>query len=202
MADQQRRGRRAGGEGARGEILGAARAEFGERGYDAASIRAVARRAAVDPALVRYYFPDGKAQLFSATIADLGLNPADIAARIVTGGVEGLGARLVAAVLEIWDAPGGRERFRMIFAAAASTNQGQTIREFLSREVLSHVAHIMTGPDVPLRVNLAASQVAGLLVARHVLQFEPLASAPASQVIETVGRAVQTYFDDPSTPTN
>jgi len=59
------RGRRAAGSGTRDRILDAARAEFAERGYLAASVRAISRRAAVDPALVRHYF-GAKSNLFAA----------------------------------------------------------------------------------------------------------------------------------------
>ncbi|HET8768799.1 MAG TPA: helix-turn-helix domain-containing protein, partial [Pedococcus sp.] len=50
------RGRRPGGADTRAGIVAAARAEFAENGYDATSLRAVARRAEVDPALVHHYF--------------------------------------------------------------------------------------------------------------------------------------------------
>lgn len=51
----RRRGPRA-GEDTRAAILAAARAEFARVGYDATSLRGVARLAGVDPALVHHYF--------------------------------------------------------------------------------------------------------------------------------------------------
>jgi AcrR family transcriptional regulator len=44
--------------GTRELILEAARAEIAALGYDAATVRSIARRAGVDPRLVRYYFAD------------------------------------------------------------------------------------------------------------------------------------------------
>ncbi|MFL6073186.1 MAG: TetR/AcrR family transcriptional regulator [Mycobacteriales bacterium] len=44
--------------GTRELILDAARAEIAALGYDAATVRSIARRAGVDPRLVRYYFAD------------------------------------------------------------------------------------------------------------------------------------------------
>ena len=61
----KRRGRRRAGEDRRGDILAAARAEFGARGFDATTIRGVARAAGVDARLVHHYF-DGKDALFVA----------------------------------------------------------------------------------------------------------------------------------------
>src|SRR3954451_713662 len=92
------RGRRPAGGDTRGSILSAARDEFAERGYDGASIRAVARRADVDPALVRHYFSD-KAELFAAGMVPAEVDPADLVARVTAGGVDGLGERLLTTVL-------------------------------------------------------------------------------------------------------
>ena len=68
----RRRGRRPVGEDTRSVILEAARAEFAEKGFAAASVRAVARRAGVDPALVRHYFAD-KGELYAAGLIVSGL---------------------------------------------------------------------------------------------------------------------------------
>ena len=61
-------GRRPGNADTRGEIVEAAKRVFAAKGYDGASLRAVAREAGVDPALVHHYF-DGKASLFVAAMA-------------------------------------------------------------------------------------------------------------------------------------
>ena len=51
------------------EILNAARTEFSVKGYDASSLRAIARLAEVDPALVHQYF-DGQAAPFAAALME------------------------------------------------------------------------------------------------------------------------------------
>jgi DNA-binding transcriptional regulator YbjK len=61
-------GRRAGSPDTRAEILAAAREIFAESGYDRATIRQIAARAGVDPALVHHYFGT-KDQLFSQSIS-------------------------------------------------------------------------------------------------------------------------------------
>ncbi len=53
--EPRRSGRRAGESGTREAILAAARAQFAARGYDGATIRAIAAAAAVDPALVHHF---------------------------------------------------------------------------------------------------------------------------------------------------
>ena len=90
-----RPGRRGGDADTRGAILDAARAEFLEQGYTAATIRAIARRAKVDPALVYHYFAD-KPTLYAATL-DLPADPRTIqnevrAAEARDGGSSGSGS--------------------------------------------------------------------------------------------------------------
>lgn len=193
MGEQRQRGRRTGGARARIEILAAAHAEFAERGYDTASVRGIARSAGVDPALVRYYFPGGKSELFAMAVADRAIDPSRLVAGILDGGIDGLGERLVARVLAVWDAPGGREQFRLVFGAAA-TGQDTLVRDFLAREIFGPVAAAVPGPDAALRVSLVASQVAGLLVARYVLDVEPLASTDAAELVRRVGPVIQRYL--------
>jgi AcrR family transcriptional regulator len=61
-------GRRPGNVSARDDIIRAARETFAEQGYDGTSLRAVARAARVDAALIHHYF-EGKAGLFMAAMA-------------------------------------------------------------------------------------------------------------------------------------
>lgn len=186
------RGRRSGG-GAADDIVAAAAAEFAERGYAAASVRGIARRAGVDPALVRYYFDGGKAQLFAVAVGRRDVDPAALLAGVLAGGPDDVGRRLVEGVLRTWDAPGGRERFRMVMAATASGHD-HLVRDFLASEVLGRLRGVLPEADADLRVALVASQLAGVLVARYVLEVEPIASVPVERLIDTVGPAVQRYL--------
>lgn len=190
--DARPRGRRAGG-GARADIVTAAREEFAERGYEGSSVRGVARRSDVDPALVRYYFPGGKPELFAVAFADRDIDPARVVAAALAPGLDGLGARLVEQVLLAWDAPGGADRFRVLFAATAS-GQHTLLRDFLSREVFSRLGEALTGPDVPMRLGLVAAHVSGVLVTRYVLQIEPIASASAAEIAGRVGPVIDRYL--------
>ena len=79
-----RRGRRPAGEDTRGLIEEAARAEFAEKGYDGTTLRAVARRAGVDAALVHHYF-EGKADLFAQAVVLTRVNPGHVVARLLEG---------------------------------------------------------------------------------------------------------------------
>jgi AcrR family transcriptional regulator len=189
------RGRRPAGEDTRGAILAAARAEFAARGYAGTSVRAIARRADVDPGSVRHWFTD-KGELFVASVLPQGVEPAVFVERVVTPGVDGLGERLLAAALRVWDQDGGAP-FRAAFSGLTADDAGpRDVAGFLSREVFARVAGALDGPDAALRVSLVASQTVGVLVARHLLRVEPLASLPAADVVALVGPTLQRYLTD------
>ena len=71
------RGRRPGGVDTRAVILDAAASEFADLGYDTTSMRGIARRAEVDPALVHHYF-GGSREVFFAVIAQGGAALSDV----------------------------------------------------------------------------------------------------------------------------
>src|SRR5580704_4195348 len=92
-------GRRPGNVDTRGEIIEAARRIFAAKGYDGTSLRAVAREAGVDPALVHHYF-DGKASLFVAAMA-LPFDPREVKEHAASP--EYSGARTIESFLSMWD---------------------------------------------------------------------------------------------------
>ncbi len=187
------RGRRPAGQGTRGAILDAARAEFADRGYAATSVRAVARRAGVDPGTVRHWFAD-KGELFVASVLPAGAEPATVVAQVVGPGVDGLGERLLTVVLGVWDRDGG-VAFRAAFSGLTADDDGpRDVAAFLSREVFARVVTTLGRPDAALRVSLVASQVVGVLVARHLMRVEPLASMPAPDVVALVAPTLQGYL--------
>ena len=74
-APARRPGRRSGPTVSRGDILAAARRLFAERGYDGATIRAIAQEAGVDAALVHHFFGT-KEHVFVAAM-ELPFSPAE-----------------------------------------------------------------------------------------------------------------------------
>src|SRR5215468_3211323 len=85
-----RTGRRAGNGDSRGDILRSAKRLFAQRGYDATSVRAVAAKAKVDPALVLHFF-GSKAELFAASL-ELPVDPAAVG-ELLQGDRQTLGRR-------------------------------------------------------------------------------------------------------------
>jgi AcrR family transcriptional regulator len=189
----KRRGRRPAGEDRRGDILAAARVEFGARGFDATTIRGVARAAGVDPRLVHHYF-DGKDALFVAAF-ELPARPQQLIEAVLEPGVEGIGDRLVRLFTTVWDTAEGRQRIVALVSAASASEAGaRMLREFLAREVFARIIARLGSDDAELRGALAASQMMGLAVARYVVRLEPLASADPDIVVALVGPTIQHYL--------
>jgi len=190
-----RRGRRPAGEDTRAEILDAARAEFSLRGYDASSLRAIARLAEVDPALVHHYF-DGKAALFVEAMS-IPVNPVFLIDAILAGPREGVGERLAATFFDIWDSPPGRERLvALIRSAVSHEDAARMLREFLTREVFAKVALSMGVRQPYLRGGMAAAQMIGLAMMRYVIGFEPIVSASTDEIVALVAPTLQRYLVD------
>ena len=146
------RGRRPGGVDTRATLLDAARAEFAERGYDGATVRVIAERAGVDPAMVNHWF-GGKETLFTAAL-DMPLDPTALIADLLPGDPERLGERIVHRFLTIWDHTGGGRRLAALVRSVASHDiAARMMRQFVGmfvRRVVSSAA-----PDqVELRTAL------------------------------------------------
>jgi AcrR family transcriptional regulator len=192
MPTAKRPGRRPGDNRTRVAILAAARTQFAELGYDAASVRGIARAADVDPALVLHYF-GSKAALFKEALA-FPFDAGEVVERIVNGPRSELGRRLVQFFLSIWDDPARREHLMgMLRAATTSREAADLLREGLGERVLRPVGEHL-GPDGPLRMSLCAAHLVGLGITRYIVFIEPLASLEPDAVADLVAPAMQRYM--------
>ncbi|HET9655569.1 MAG TPA: TetR family transcriptional regulator [Kineosporiaceae bacterium] len=189
----RRRGRRPAGEDTRGAILAAARTVFAARGYQAATMRGIAREAGVDPRLVHHYFA-GKEDVFVEAM-QFPVRPAQVIPPVAVGDVAGLGERLVRVFFAAWDGPDARERVVALLGSAATSPEGaRMLREFVVTEILGRVVGQVRGADPELRLELAAAQMIGMAFVRYVVQVEPLASAPVERLVELLAPALQRYL--------
>lgn len=189
-----RTGRRPGNPDTREAILGAARSVFAERGFDKASIRAIASAADVDPALVHHYFGT-KDQLFLAAM-ESPIDPGQLLPDVLAGGLDGVGERLVRMILRVWDGPAGKAGVALVRSAVTNEWTARLFREFISTQVLRRaMTELKIDPaEAPLRSGLIASQIGGLIMMRYVIRLEPLASTPAEAIVATMGPTVQRYL--------
>jgi AcrR family transcriptional regulator len=191
-----RTGRRPGPNRTRSAILGAARRAFAARGYEAVSVRAVAREAGVDPALVHRFFGTKEA-LFVAAM-ELRVSPSEMVGSVLAEGPDDVGRRLVARFVAVMDDGRSFAPFLALIRGAVTNEQAAAmLREFITREVLGRVA-AAASPDAPeLRASLAGSQVVGLAIARYVVRVPPLAGADPATVVACVGPTIQHYLTGP-----
>jgi AcrR family transcriptional regulator len=188
-----RSGRRAGNSGTREAILDAARARFAEHGYDRATIRRIAADAGVDAALVHHYF-ETKEKLFVVATRFPAV-PSDVLQRVVGSKRQRLGEELVRTLLVTWGDSDAREpALGLLRSAVTNDAAARMLREFVTDTILSVLAQTAEPDDAPFRASLVASQVVGLLMARFVLELEPLASATVDELAEAVGPTFQRYL--------
>jgi AcrR family transcriptional regulator len=192
-----RRGRRPAGEDTRSLITEAARSEFADKGYEGTSMRAIARVAGVDPALVHHYF-DGKADLFAQSVVLTRVNPAVIVDRVLEGPLDTLGDRLIRTFLTVWDDPENQERL-VALVRAVHTNEevGALIRQFVALEILGRITSRTKVSDAPLRGALAAAQIIGLATTRYVVRMPPMVDASHDDIARWLGPTLQRYLVDP-----
>jgi AcrR family transcriptional regulator len=192
-----RTGRRPGTTGGtRAKILQAARKDFSNAGYEGVTIRGIAAKAKVDPALVLHYF-ESKDKMFRAAV-EFPVDPKEFIPRLLAPGLDGLGARLVSFFLETWDSPTGSPLLGLIRSVVANEEAAAILREFVTREVLARIAKALELDQPQLRAGLVASQLVGLAMLRYVVKVEPMASASTSEVVAWLGPTLQRYLTDPN----
>ncbi|WP_019854684.1 TetR family transcriptional regulator [Actinopolyspora mortivallis] len=188
----RRRGRRAGGDETRRALLTAARTAFAENGYDGATVRDIARRAGVDPAMVRHWF-GGKERLFTAAVS-LPLEPARLLPDLLDGPRERLGERVLGTFLRTWDEAGGGEFTALVRSVSDREEAGRMLREFLTSTLLEPLLRELRADRTGLRAALCASQLVGLGMIRYVIRLSPLDEADVETVTRTMAPTVQHYL--------
>lgn len=149
-------------------ILEAGRALFAELGFERATIRGVASRAGVDPALVMQYF-GSKEGLFTAsarwhvdqkriTQVERGDLPHTVVDDLLRSGEDGGSLALLRSCLT-------HDRAR------------EVVREEVICDTLAAVARTIGGPDAELRAGLLAGISFGLSLGRNLMEVPGLADA-------------------------
>jgi AcrR family transcriptional regulator len=186
------RGRRPAGEDTRAALLDAANAEFIERGFDGATVRMIARRAGVDPAMVNHWF-GGKEALFVA-VMEIPVNPDEVVLQVLDGPPEQAAERMLRTFLSVWDANGGGPMVALVRSVASHDAAARMLREFIDRVIIGRIVSAVA-PDQPeLRAALCGTQIIGLGMLRYVIRLEPLASADHETVVATIAPNLQRYL--------
>lgn len=174
----------------RAAILTAARERFAGDGYERATIRAIARDAGIDPAMVMRYYGN-KANLFAAaTEFDLRLPDLTAVRR------DKLGLVLVQHFITLWDSD---DTLAALLRVSATNPAGAERMQAVFREQLAPaVAGVCAGPaEAAARSVLVMSQILGMALARHVLRIPPAVALSEAEIVSWLAPTVQRYLTDP-----
>lgn len=175
-------------------ILTAARQEFATNGWAGTTIRAVARTADVDPALVYHYFGSKERLLDAATDPPAKWLESVVAAWATPR--DELGRRLVRNVLAAWtDDEVGPVLRASLLTAAHEERAREKVRMVVERSLIGESTLQTDEADRLRRSGLIASQLIGLAMLRYVWKIEPVASMPDDEVVDAVAPTVQRYIE-------
>jgi AcrR family transcriptional regulator len=172
-------------------ILAAAAELFTELGFDGCTVRAIAERAEIDPALVVRRF-GGKDHLFLRVVQDTWPLQQLLAPPDTDGDLVG---RWIAAFLAHVDRGSELPAVAAILQAALTRpDTAELLRAQLFEHAAGQVlAAVISGPDAAARAQIAAAALVGVTLARRVLAAEPLASLDGPRLafhLETMLRAL------------
>jgi AcrR family transcriptional regulator len=173
-------------------IVAAARDEFAEHGWAGTTIRAVARAADVDPALVYHYFGSKEGLLDAAT------NPPqkwlESVAKVWTTPIERLGAALITLLLTSWaDNEIGPTLRAILQTAAHEPATREKLRRVVEGSLMGVSALGSDERDRLVRSGLISSQMMGFALMRYVWKIEPIASMTEDEAIAAIAPNLQRY---------
>ncbi|MFD0344528.1 TetR/AcrR family transcriptional regulator [Streptomyces sp. NPDC127117] len=166
-------------------ILAAARALFTESGYDRTTIRAVAAKAQVDPALVMQHF-GSKDELFRRAITVS-------SQEAMEGGQEKL-AELLLGILgvklgEVPDTSLALLRSMLTYPEAAEQVRAANTRQ------LTQISDVIGGDDAELRAALTVSTLLGITIGRHLLELDPLRTVNPERIADVMKPCLEALTD-------
>ena len=165
---------------------------FASRSFETVSTRAIAKEAGVDAALIHHYF-GSKEGLFQAVL-NAAIRPEQLEALVVSESPEDWGRQLVRAADKVWTSPAA-PALKAVVRRVLVGHEGM-LREFVTRSLLNRFLSHIEGPETErrLRASLIGSQMSGLVIARHIVGIEPLASLSTDEVANLIGPVLQHYI--------
>jgi len=165
-------------------ILAAARERFAESGFEAATIRAIAADANIDPSMVMRYFGN-KDQLFAAA-AEFDLRFPDLS----EVSPDEMGRALVTHFLTRWE----EDDALVVLLRSSTTNAEAALRmkDIFAAQLMPAIAKFVPD-DAPRRAGLIATQVLGMALCRFVLRLPPVVAMSSEELVEWLGPTLQRY---------
>lgn len=168
-------------EATRARILTQARALFGERGFERATIRAIAEAAQVDPGLVMHYF-GSKQQLFTSAVRaapepEFGGTPAELVDFLVD-------------TLRLKLAESGQQPMAMLRSMLTHPPATERARDIVGTQG-EQIATAIPLNDAQVRGALITSLMLGLRVGRDLLELPALVQASNELLLDLTRPAIE-----------
>jgi AcrR family transcriptional regulator len=189
-------GRRPGKTQTREAILESADRSFAAAGYSGASMRAIARDAGVDPALIAHFF-GSKAGLFIAAVR-WPVEPDEALAETLAGGREEVGRRLAGVFLRHWSGLETRSPIiALINAATVDPAAAALLRDFLMKKLMLPVLEALDADQRILRAGLVSAHLTGLGISRYVIGLLDPNEVSDEELVSAVAPTLQRYLTEP-----
>lgn len=175
-------------ERTRDAILAAAEHLFAQKGYERTTVRDVAERAHIDPAMVIRYF-GSKDGLFAQA--------ASIRLALPTPTVidpKQLGRTLMTHFLALWEGPESTQGMAVLLRSAASNELAAgKIREAFMAQVMPFIGTLGDPATAGRRAGLVSTQLLGIAMCRYVLALPPVVALSHDELVAFVGPTLQRY---------
>lgn len=182
------------GLAARQAIIDAAREQFSTKGFDGASLRAIAEQAGVTPALVHHYF-ESKQALFGVAMT-MNFDADTLIDEWIAGGREELGERMTRTMLELFADPHTAAPLMSLSFAALTSEQAALMgREFYDSAMFARLLPVMDGADKALRIKIVVGYLLGVGIMRYVTRSTVISEVSNEELLALVVPTIQGYID-------
>ena len=169
----------------RAAILDAAQKLFAQHGHDRTTVRDIAAKASIDPALVIRYFGSKDELFVRAAAFDLRMPDLSKVKR------SQIGDTLIRRFLELGE---GFTGMTVLLRSAASNDYAASrVRELFAGQVLPAFARVGSRADAAERAGLVTSQLLGLALCRYILKIPPVAEMSTEEIVKHIGPTIQRY---------
>ncbi|MGR0319620.1 TetR/AcrR family transcriptional regulator [Agromyces sp. ZXT2-3] len=168
-------------------------------GYSATSVRAIARSADVDPALIAHHF-GSKQELFLAA-HEIPEDPLFLVGEALAAAPQDRGEVLARTFLQRFIGGPNGTGISLIRSASADEAAAALLRDAIGRALLAHATALAgDDDDAPVRVALASALMVGVAFHTRILRVDALEPLHVDELAARLGPALQAVLDGARSP--
>ncbi|WNM31279.1 TetR family transcriptional regulator [Streptomyces sp. Li-HN-5-11] len=193
-------GRRPGQSSTKEQILAAALDLFATKGYSGTTMRAIAREARVDPALIHHFFSNKEGVFQDAVSSRLDMSALfdSLSSEDVEHVRKNPGAWLARTFLSFWEDDTTRPALVAVYRTGLSDEGTAKVFRDRIEEAFAACLHRLVpehADRTPAFSSLVSAQLAGLVMLRYVLEVEPLASLDFEELMDWLAPSIEIHFE-------